>query len=113
MSDDELVFRLPHRELRVGDVLTEQDIQALLKQRSGLKTQSVHAAQRACLVRLAHDMVREMAGGVERGDHTTIVQKLATAFDLTTRTIDEDLKRHPTGDVEELKKAGWSPKKVR
>ena len=26
MSDDELVFRLPHRELRVGDVLTEQDI---------------------------------------------------------------------------------------
>ncbi len=107
------VFRLPQRELRAGDVLTEQDIQALLKQQSGLKTRSVRAAQRACLVRLAHDMLLEMAGGGERGDHTTIVQKLVTAFNVSERQIHADLKRHPSGDVEELKRAGWQAQTVR
>ena len=115
MSDSHEV-RLPHRQIRVGSRWTAEDIalvRSLLKQRSNLAIRRRRKALRASVVRLAHDMVLEMAGGGERGDHTTIVYKLADAFKVSVRTIDDDLKRHPSGDVEALKRAGWQAQKVR
>ena len=115
MSDNHEV-RLPHRQIRVGSRWTDEDIalvRSLLKQRSNLATRRRRKAVRASVVRLAHDMVLEMAGGGERGDHTAIVCKLAGVFKVNVRTIYDDLKRHPNGGVEALKRAGWQAQKVR
>ncbi len=100
MSDNqELAFPLPHRTLRPGDVLTEEDIATLLSQRLGLtrrnRSRKQHAEMRRPLVHWYYQMIHKQN---PEWNKTAIVTVMGRTLNLSVRTIHQDLSAKKIAD---------------